>query len=431
MKEHSEWKRLNRCTWTRKLIAASREWLVKGRKPRDIAVTSSTWRSLKSKLTNAEFRGDDLVISIDGCERVVVAREDADAVLSKLYRDPATSRAGRDSFFSIVFARYVGISRRTVDAFLKAQAPRQIVRKPHVKKSVARPIVSNYVGNRWQIDLIDMTGLAGYNRGYKWILTCIDHFSKYLWTRPCYRKNARNVLAAFKEIARDAARLRRARDPRFKGEYDLPTLLQSDRGKEFANAEFRRFIEPSGTEQILSAPYHPQSQGCIERANGTLKSSLYHQFRIHPERRKKWFDPQYEKSLLAAVTRAINDSRHSTTGRTPRAVYEGLSTPEYVRVVDKTARAARRMITHEDKTLPAIRRGDIVRLLKTVESTAAARQGAFRKSYVKQWTAGTYEVVSVSRPKSSTQLSYKVRSLKTGTILRRSLFRRDLQRVSK
>ena len=36
----------------------------------------------------------------------------------------------------------------------------------------------------WQTNLVDMQSLSNHNYGLKFLLTCIDTFSKYAWVRP-------------------------------------------------------------------------------------------------------------------------------------------------------------------------------------------------------------------------------------------------------
>jgi transposase InsO family protein len=48
----------------------------------------------------------------------------------------------------------------------------------------------------------------------------------------------------------------------------------SDNGGEFANDRYKKFLTTEGIRQELGAPYTPQTQGLVERANGTVKRLL-------------------------------------------------------------------------------------------------------------------------------------------------------------
>lgn len=54
----------------------------------------------------------------------------------------------------------------------------------------------------------------------------------------------------------------------------LPEMIVSDNGTCFVSAEFKDFMSKNGIEHITSAPYHPSSDGCAERAVQTFKSMM-------------------------------------------------------------------------------------------------------------------------------------------------------------
>ena len=54
----------------------------------------------------------------------------------------------------------------------------------------------------------------------------------------------------------------------------LPKVIQTDRGSNFMSNLFKRVIGQLGAKHVTSSPYHPQSQGALERFHATLKSML-------------------------------------------------------------------------------------------------------------------------------------------------------------
>lgn len=60
------------------------------------------------------------------------------------------------------------------------------------------------------------------------------------------------------------------------GYFGLPLILQSDNGSEFKNKIMVRSIyEWQGScEVVFGRPRHPQSQGLVEQANGTVEKML-------------------------------------------------------------------------------------------------------------------------------------------------------------
>lgn len=60
----------------------------------------------------------------------------------------------------------------------------------------------------YQIDLCDMQELAKYNSGYRYIMTIIDCFSRFLWAVPLKNKSGPEVAAALETLFAKQAPLR-------------------------------------------------------------------------------------------------------------------------------------------------------------------------------------------------------------------------------
>ena len=111
-----------------------------------------------------------------------------------------------------------------------------------------------------QIDLIDMRHLPhGEN---KWILHCIDHWSKFNFAYALPRKSAVNVAAAL--------------NSHLFPYFGVPRILHSDNGREFVNSVIESLLAIWHSEiQLVSGrPRHPQSQGSVKRAHLTLQKKL-------------------------------------------------------------------------------------------------------------------------------------------------------------
>jgi len=54
----------------------------------------------------------------------------------------------------------------------------------------------------------------------------------------------------------------------------VPSIVQSDNGSEFINQSFRDLLQSRGIKQITSQAGRPQTQGLVERFNGTLKGMI-------------------------------------------------------------------------------------------------------------------------------------------------------------
>ena len=60
----------------------------------------------------------------------------------------------------------------------------------------------------------------------------------------------------------------------FFSRYGLPKSIQSDNGSNFTSRHFKQYLQSQGIEHSVSSPYHPESQGVLERFHGTLKSMM-------------------------------------------------------------------------------------------------------------------------------------------------------------
>ena len=57
-----------------------------------------------------------------------------------------------------------------------------------------------YIGEQFDIDLMNVSNIAKFNDGIKYLYFCIDVLSKQLWVIPLKSKTAKEVLTATKQI---------------------------------------------------------------------------------------------------------------------------------------------------------------------------------------------------------------------------------------
>ena len=145
---------------------------------------------------------------------------------------------------------------------------------------------------RVAMDLLDVSVISA--KGYKYILVVCDYFTKYTEAYPLKDKTARSVADALMDI--------------WLPRYGFPLFLHSNQGKEFDNAMIHTLSELLGTVKTKTTPYHPRSDGLVERFNRTLLAMLA---MFVSQEHDNWDD------LLPFMMLAYNTTVHTSTGFTP------------------------------------------------------------------------------------------------------------------
>lgn len=124
---------------------------------------------------------------------------------------------------------------------------------------VVKPILSNELNSRCQVDLIDFQSRP--DGKYKFILVYQDNLTKYTLLRPLMSKQAIEVAKKIFLIFTD---------------FGAPEILHSDNGKEFRNTVVQSLkkLWPQ-LKLIHGKPRHSESQGSVERANRDVENMIF------------------------------------------------------------------------------------------------------------------------------------------------------------
>ena len=120
------------------------------------------------------------------------------------------------------------------------------------------PVLGRFERVAMDLLLLDVSVISA--KGYKYILVVCDYFTKYTEAYPLKDKTARSVADALMDI--------------WLPRYGFPMFLHSDQGKEFDNTMIHKLSELLGTVKTKTTPYHPRSDGLVERFNRTLLAML-------------------------------------------------------------------------------------------------------------------------------------------------------------
>ena len=84
------------------------------------------------------------------------------------------------------------------------------------------------IDEQWQMDLADMQSLKDHNDGYRYLLVCIDVFSKYAWIVSIKSKTGPALVEAFKVILSSGRK---------------PHKIMTDQETEFFNKSFQTLLK--------------------------------------------------------------------------------------------------------------------------------------------------------------------------------------------
>jgi len=112
------------------------------------------------------------------------------------------------------------MKKKNFKAWLEEQDP-YTLHRPIRRRFACNPYSVNNVTNVWECDLVYVQALAKFNDKYKYILSVIDVFSKFLYLIPLRSKTGTVVASAFPSIFKDQKQRRR------------PICVRTDKGKEF------------------------------------------------------------------------------------------------------------------------------------------------------------------------------------------------------
>lgn len=184
---------------------------------------------------------------------------------------------------------------------------------------------------------IDIVGPLPGVEGYKYLLTMIDRFTRWVEAIPLVDITADTVARAF-----------------FSGwvsRFGCPSRITTDQGRQFEASLFRALTSWIGAKRIRTTPYHPCANGLIERQHRTLKAAI----KCHSD--ESWLEALpavllgMRSSFKEGVQATSAELVYGTTLRLPGEFIESspitaVPTPEYV---DKL-----RLIMHAIKPVPTV-----------------------------------------------------------------------------
>ncbi len=242
------------------------------------------------------------------------------------------------------------------------------------------------IDKQWQADLADMQDIATQNGGMKYLLTCIDVFSKYAWVVPIKNKGAISMVEAFGLLFEQAGGRK-------------PERLQTDKGTEFMCKPVQALLKTKDIQHFVSNS--DKKAAVVERFNRTLKTRIWTYFTA--KKTKRYVD------VLQDFVTAYNTSKHRSIGMEPAKVRAKHTNEIWRRLYgDGSVRPPNRKNAQP---------GELVRISRW--------KGIFEKGYMPNWSKETFHVGKVIRqPQTMFELHDK-----EGEPLRGNFYAKELQKV--
>ena len=220
----------------------------------------------------------------------VIQRHELEQLLYMMHNHPTARHMGIDATYKRVKERYYWNQMYDdIKKYVQTCNACQRFGKPQRNESLH----SIEVGKPFERVGIDIVGpLPKTTRGNKYIVVAIDYLTKWPEAKALSNATAENVADFIYEdiICR----------------HGTPQILLTDQGTHFKNKLVTELCEKFKVKHKLSSPYHPQTNGLVERFNRTLTNAL-----------GKMQDTMNWNEYISSILFAYRTSEHSTTKYTP------------------------------------------------------------------------------------------------------------------
>nr|XP_032806838.1 hexokinase-2-like [Petromyzon marinus] len=137
-------------------------------------------------------------------------------------------------------------------------------------------------------------GLSRLPPDGRYLLVVVEYLTRWPMTWPLVDQSASSITEAFVQG--------------YVLDKGAPEQLLTDQGRNFSSRLLKEVCDLLGTKKVRTSPYHPQSDGMVERLNGTLTSMLCH----HVSASQSDWD-----LFIPGVLAAYRLAPHASTGFSP------------------------------------------------------------------------------------------------------------------
>ena len=254
--------------------------------------------------------------------------------------------------------------------------------KPTINKFERQKIIVNYINEIHSTDLVDMSQYSKMNRGYKYIFSNIDVFSKTAYAFTLKSKKIQDIKPCFQKIFKN----------------NKPKYIWSDKEPAFLSKEMQQFFKDNNVKI-----YHTNSHlkaVVIERFNRSLRELMMKHFTKNNN--TIWYN------ILPKLIKIYNNRYHSTIKMKP------------IQVNKSNEKHIKENIYTYNKTIknPKFKINDLVRI-------SLKRRDLFDKpSGNIKWSEELFKIHSINK---SNVITYKIKDL-NDEIIEGIFYERELQK---
>jgi transposase InsO family protein len=238
-------------------------------------------------------------------DRRVIPWYEVSWIISIHHDDPTMAHQSANAVYDRISKRYTWQTmRKDISEYVKTCYKCQ-QRGSLKQNNPKRTIEPGDIFERWGVDIVGPLPVT--ERGNKYIVVAMDYFSRWPEARPLKAANAETVATFLYEeiICR----------------FGPPKTIQSDQGTHFVNELIKNLTERFRIKHSLSSPYHPQSNGLVERFNKTLCEGIAKVAEVIHD-----WDKYIQPVLYAYRTKELRISNRSpyilAYGKEPRLVQD-------------------------------------------------------------------------------------------------------------
>jgi hypothetical protein len=157
--------------------------------------------NFKDEKTREKYKGfvinekNDLEYGPTG--QIVCSPDEREKASNEIYNEYGLG-SGMNNLYEKVNRRFLNITRKYIREFLQKQSTYQITTSQ--PKQTNKKLYSTGVNKTWYIDLLDANPIVKNNKGYRYIMTVVDGFSKFVFLSRLKNKDAKTIVNDLNEI---------------------------------------------------------------------------------------------------------------------------------------------------------------------------------------------------------------------------------------